>query len=342
MSHYHDLDLLTTEELLALPPATWLMDQLIPEEGFVGLYGPPSSGKSFVALDWAMCISEGKPWLDRYPTKQAPVVYVAAEGGRGIQQRVRAWMLHHGYARLPAIYFLLNPLYVREEGTVEAFLDDLDDKDIWPGLLVLDTLSRSFGGGEENASADMGEFVDQMTKLAQGRRMAALVVHHTNAQGARERGNTAFRGAADAMFSCVSKRNGDNRIIQVELGNNKQKDSQEVPPIYLAPVAECDTLPSLVLEWVDAPEPTRKGEGGKEPTPMRKKDMLAVLGAAEDGLTFTEWRLAAGGIPKRTFARRVRQLMSDGEVEKQDFKYVVPVAGLDIAELEGPEDPLDR
>lgn len=339
MSLYHDIDLLTTDELLSLPPATWLMDQLIPEEGFVGLYGPPSSGKSFVALDWAMCIAEGRPWLGTHAVKQSPVVYVAAEGGRGIQQRVRAWMKHYGHPKLPAMYFLLSPLYVREDGAVEAFLDTLEDADIWPGLMVLDTLSRSFGGGEENASADMGEFVDKITALASGRRMAALVVHHTNAQGARERGNTAFRGGVDAMFSCAADRNGDGRIIRVTLENNKQKDSAELPPIYLQPIE--GITESLVFELAPAPEP--KAKAGSHPAAiMRKSDMLQVLGVAEDGLTFSEWRLAAGGIPKRTFARRVKQLLADGEIEKQDFKYVIPVAGLDIAELEGPEDPLEK
>ena len=148
---YDDLQLLSTQELLSLPPTEWLLDQLIPKEGFVGLFGQPGDGKSFIALDWAMCIAEGKPWLGIYPCTQSPVIYVAAEGGRGIQQRVKAWMYHYGYKDLPAMYYLLSPLYVREEGTVEAFIDHLEEQNVWPGLIVLDTLSRSFGGGEENA-----------------------------------------------------------------------------------------------------------------------------------------------------------------------------------------------
>lgn len=325
---YEDIDLLTTHELLTLPPVQWLMDPLIPREGFVGLCGAPGDGKSFVALDWAMCIAEGRPWLGVYPTKQCPVVYVAAEGGRGIQQRVRAWMEHYGYTNLPAMYFLLSPLYIREEGTVEAFLDTLEDKQIWPGLIVLDTLSRSFGGGEENASADMGHFVDMMTKLAQGRRMAALIVHHMNALGTRERGSTAFRGAADAMFLCKADKDKESgRILSIELKNDKQKDAAESPSIWLRPM-ENGPKQSLIMELSDPP--MAKTRSPKEPTPMRAQDMLALLAAAEDGLTWGEWRMGTG-IAKPLFNRRLHVLVENSQVMKENGRYYLIPTTKDIA-----------
>ncbi len=115
----------TTQQLRRLPDPTWLMHGWIPEGGVVGLYGPPNEGKSFIALDWSMSISMGLPWLGRYATKQSPVVYVAAEGGRGIKKRVEEWMRAHEVTDLPAMYWLLDPLNVREPGVVEAFVDEL-------------------------------------------------------------------------------------------------------------------------------------------------------------------------------------------------------------------------
>jgi hypothetical protein len=330
---YDDLTLLTTQELLKLPPTRWLLDQLIPEEGFVGLYGQPGEGKSFIALDWAMCIAEGRSWLGKYAAKQSPVIYVAAEGGRGIQKRVRAWMDHFAYKDLPAMYYLLSPLYVREEGTVEAFLDHLETKDVWPGLIVLDTLSRSFGGGEENASADMGHFVDQITKLALGRRMAALIVHHMNVGGKRERGSTAFRGAADAMFSCrAEKDKATGHILRIELKNDKQKDGAEAPAIYLTPMA--DVAQSLLFEECAAPG--AKDAKAKEPAFMRKSDMVLLLGVAENGMTWQEWRLASG-IDKNRFNRRVTRLVKDGEVIKENGRYVAMPSVKDLAAMEDDE-----
>jgi len=329
-----NIDLLSTHDLLTLPPPDWLMAGLIPEEGFVGLYGPPESGKSFVALDWAMCISEGKAWLGTHAVKQSPVIYVAAEGGRGIQKRVAAWMRHFGKSDLPAMYWLLNPLYIREEGVVEDFLDELEHRDIWPGLMVLDTLSRCFGGGEENASADMGHFVQEMTRLAQGRRMASLVVHHTNAQGSRERGHGSLRGGTDTMFTCTSERGPSGLVERLTVVNDKQKDDARAPVIYVRPIE--GITQSLVFEACEGPAP--KTRGPAQPAFMRKVDMLRVLGSAENGFKFTEWRLACGGIPKQTFVRRVAQLIADGEIVKDEGQYSIAVAVTDIAELGRNED----
>ena len=63
LSHDPTIDLLSTDDLLRLPPPSYLMDGLIPENGLVTLYGPPSGGKSFMALEWSICISEGRAWL---------------------------------------------------------------------------------------------------------------------------------------------------------------------------------------------------------------------------------------------------------------------------------------
>jgi hypothetical protein len=250
--------------------------------------------------------------------QQAPVIYVAAEGGRGIQQRAKQWMEYYGRTDLDAMYWLLSPLYVREEGTVEAFLDKLEDIDVWPGLIVLDTLSRSFGGGEENASADMGHFVDQITKLAQGRRMASLIVHHTNALGNRERGSTAFRGAADAMFGCHAHKDKDtNRILCIELKNDKQKDAEETPSIWLRPKDGLKT--SVILEWTEKPQSAHEEETKKR-IDMSVSAMLDILQAAPEGMKWEEWWIRSK-LAKRTFWRRVKKLMADSIIFKDEAGF---------------------
>lgn len=331
------IDIYSTQDLLNLPPATWLMDQLIPEHGRIGLYGAPSGGKSFLALDWAMHISEGMKWLGRFATKQGPVVYIAAEGGRGIQKRVRAWMRHYQKTDLAAMYWLLEPLYVRDEGVIDEFIGQLEKSDIFPQMVVFDTLSRSMGNGDENGP-DMAYFVDRVIHLASRRQMSALIVHHTNATGNRERGHTAFRANLDAMFSCKAERNSDGRLVRLAVENNKQKDDIEGGTLYLAP-AESETG-SLVFEETVAPEPAVKGAG--EPTPMRRLDMVKVLGAAQNGMTWEEWRLACGGVPKATFSRRLKKLQLDGEIYRENGRFFVPLADGDLVDMEDEDEDEDE
>lgn len=331
------MKLFTTKELRRLPDPTWLLDKWIPEGGVVGLYGPPNEGKSFIALDWAMCISEGMPWLKRYKTKQAPAVYVAAEGGRGIKKRVEQWMIHHDVKDLPAMYWLLDPLNVREPGVIEEFIEELhsgpDYNHLNPGLIVLDTLNRSFSGGDENSSKDMGEFINNVVDLAKLKNMTALVVHHTNATGTRERGHGSLRGGAEAMIKCTAEKNTDEKIYRVTLVNDKQKDEASAGKVYLAP--QENTTRSLVFVETEAPE--RKERGTGVPGPMRKVDMVTLLGSQEDGYSWTEWK-AAAGIDKDRFNKRVRHLMREGEIFKEGGRYYVVPANIDLAIEDEEED----
>ena len=291
--------------------------------------GPSRQGKSFVALDWAVCIALGLPWQQRYPTQQGPVVYIAAEGGRGIQKRVKALMVKYAVDALPANYWLVAPLYVREEGAIEAFIDELADRDIWPALVIIDTLSRSFGGGEENASADMGHFIERVAQLAIGRQMTVLIIHHSNATGARERGSTALRCGANAMFGCRGLVSDKGHLSGILLTNDKQKDDAEAETLYLRTEPTAD---SLTLVWEELPDKPTKGQGAHPPAVMRKADMLTVLEASEDGYTWKEWKLACR-VPKDKFNRRVRQLIAEGEIYKDGERYYAQANIADDAAL---------
>src|SRR5258708_34501274 len=82
LEHRFRFKLLTDQEIANLPPITWRIDQYVPQGGLTFLYGPSAVGKSFLALSWAMAVATGAEWMGRKVTP-GPVVYVAAEGGRG-------------------------------------------------------------------------------------------------------------------------------------------------------------------------------------------------------------------------------------------------------------------
>jgi hypothetical protein len=58
------------------------------------IYGESNSGKTYLALDLACAVARGVPWLNRRTT-QGAAIYVAAEGARTIERRVRAYRKHH-------------------------------------------------------------------------------------------------------------------------------------------------------------------------------------------------------------------------------------------------------
>ncbi len=94
--------LYSVKDLEELPDPAWLIEDLLPEGGLAELYGKPGVGKSFLSLDWALSLAAGVPWLGR-PLNQADVVYVSAEGGRGLKKRIAAWRTEHPEADLSPI-----------------------------------------------------------------------------------------------------------------------------------------------------------------------------------------------------------------------------------------------
>jgi hypothetical protein len=77
---------LTLKEIADLPPPEWLIEDLVPEDGLVVLYGEPRAGKSFVALAWGLSVATGTPWLG-HEVQSGEVVYIYAEGLRGLTHR---------------------------------------------------------------------------------------------------------------------------------------------------------------------------------------------------------------------------------------------------------------
>jgi hypothetical protein len=326
---------LTAEEIVSQPPPTWLVEGLIVEDSLAVLYGPPGAGKSFVAQELALSVAAGRPSLGR-KVLQGDVAYVYAEGGGGMPQRLRAWRKDRG--RLPLRFFgLARPVDMPEAEEVQALIEDMKDAEISPALIVIDTLARCFGGGNENVQQDMNAFVrgcDALRRAFPG--AAVLVVHHTGWDTSRERGSNALRAASDTMISLAAR---DGAIL---LRVERQKD---------APVQEAATV--LKLERVSLPggggscvvalgeqDAGRPASGARKepraPAASDAKALEALKAASDAGLTSGEWQLRAG-LPSSTFKDARRRLGERGLVASEGTRWV------SVSEVgESREEPLHQ
>ena len=220
---------LTLEQVFVLPPPAWHIDQHFAVGSLVTLFGPSGVGKSFVALDYALCIATGRPYLGRYESLRGPVLYIAGEGVSGLRNRVKAWLAHHeveppsNFVFIPATFNMLNEAETDE--VIQIARDDLGQS---PSLVVIDTLARNFGGGNENATQDMNQFITNLDRLKAEFGCTVLVVHHTGKDAAKkERGNTALRGASDTMILLDETENSDGIARGAAVFCEKQKDAPE-------------------------------------------------------------------------------------------------------------------
>jgi len=282
--------ILDLDDLENLAPPSFLIDEVLTEGGLSVLWGRSGAMKSFVALDMAMCVAGGIPWHGR-PVKQGLVVYLAAEGSHGLGRRAIGWRRTRG-RDLPKPAFKLIP------HSVALTSDDLDAMvvailalGVMPVLIIIDTLARTFGAGDENKQADMNAYVSAADRLREATGANVLIVHHSGVhEDKRERGSNVLRGAADTVIKVSRK---DNKLDIINHGpEGKQKDAEEFKTIKLETKkvffeqAGCEQS-TLVLNLREGEEPAEpEGEAGVSLGKVEKQIIKALKDAGEPlGLT---------------------------------------------------------
>jgi len=221
-------ELYTISDLQSLPDPEWLIEGVLPADSFAVLFGAPGSTKSFWALDAACCIAAGYR-LHGSAVKQGPVIYSAGEGMRGLKWRMEAWMLAHPDADREALERNLRVLPRSVRLLEETDAVKLMNTALWFGsneglrLLIIDTWARALTGGDENSAQDAGLAIDVCETVRHRTGATALIVHHTGADGTRERGSTALRGAADTQMRMEK----DEKTGVATLHCVKMKDSPD-------------------------------------------------------------------------------------------------------------------
>jgi hypothetical protein len=114
--------------MLSMPARQELVRRVLDLQGLAVLYGPPGSYKSFLALALALGVARGlDTWLGAALLASGPTIYVAAEGGAGLRDRVLAWCDWHQPRTPPPLYFVLEALNMRDPTDVEALIAAAND-----------------------------------------------------------------------------------------------------------------------------------------------------------------------------------------------------------------------
>lgn len=198
------LPVLTGPELVAAAESTdWLVDEILPAQSMGMLFGASGTFKSFLALDAALHVAHGLPWLGRR-TEQGPVFWLAAEGGISFGHRVDAW---HRSRRLPITTDLLCiPVSVDLGNEAWRVVEAVQSASaITPRLAVIDTLSQTYtSGAEENSATDMAAYLREIgTRLRDLWKCTVILVHHSGHSATeRPRGSSAIQANTAFLFGC--------------------------------------------------------------------------------------------------------------------------------------------
>ncbi|GGQ23680.1 AAA family ATPase [Streptosporangium pseudovulgare] len=259
-------ELLDSHDLDNMPDLEPLVADVLFLDTVTRLYGASGSMKSFIVLSLAGAVGSGIDWHGKQ-VRQGLVIYLVAEGARGMGKRKRAWEQHHG-RKMTGVKFLPRP--VQAMSTEWDVLIEMCRR-LEPVLIIIDTQARVTVGVKENDNTEMGVVVDRMEALRLASGACILVVHHTgHEQTERGRGASAVLGAMQTEISVT--RTGKRLDSKITFKVGKQKDDDEGPPQVFTPKlitlegeAKEDGSPVTSVVLVpEAPHPSQLEQGSPE------------------------------------------------------------------------------
>jgi len=196
-------------EINNIPPTRWLLRGRLVKRGLAALYSPAGVGKSFVAVEAALCAALGEQFWGEYFPQDCRVLYFASERVSDVGDRIKASCKRRG-VEIPENLLIVGrrkPLQVEGEGEIiKAICADYK-----PQFIIFDTFAKMTLGANENDSAEVGWIAEHFAEFVEiaGTHSGGLIIHHAGKEvGKGMRGSTALIGALDAVWKLEKKEKG--------------------------------------------------------------------------------------------------------------------------------------
>jgi len=192
----------SVKDLLELKdnPDRWIIQDMIPKQGRILVYGRGSAYKSAIIFDLCISVASGMRFLERLPVIRSfgPVLLLSTEGSIYTNSdRLKAYMRSRNLSPdAVQLFYGQRAIQVRKpEGlaTVRALV-----KALKPVLTVFDPFV-SFYGGNENDSEEMAKFTEGLNEIVQEYETSVLIIHHANKKD-DIRGSTVLQGWFDSIL----------------------------------------------------------------------------------------------------------------------------------------------
>ena len=249
------------DELSLEDQISWVIKNVFATGSLGLIYGAPGTGKSFLAVDLAMSIALGVEWCG---LKVSPggVLYVALEGGRGLTARFLANATKYagflGHQIPLAVWSGSVDLCANPDDTHSLIERVQQNFAKLPAVIVIDTLARAIGAGDENSSRDMNAVISNCARIQQETGAHVVLVHHAGKDATRgPRGHSALLAAVDTAIEVG--RSEDTGVSTAKVV--KQKDGAagavyrfKLVPIEIGKDEDGEPIPTCYVEYVDLVE----------------------------------------------------------------------------------------
>jgi hypothetical protein len=222
------------------PPREWVVDQWIPRKSVTSMFGRGGHGKSLIAQQLAMCVSNGMSFLGNQAL-QGPVLGLFAEDDTDELLR-RAAELYAAFGLDPGQGSESLHLDARagKFNTLVSFSQDHMAKPtalmasikaqcarLRPVLVILDNIAQLFAG-QENARHEVTAFCNELTAIAREFNCAVLLLGHTaKIEDSEYSGSTAWDAAVRSRLLLARQEDGSTILRKVK-ANYSALDEQRI------------------------------------------------------------------------------------------------------------------
>ncbi len=216
----------------------WLIKNLIPETGTGLISGQWGTFKTFVAIDLAVAVMSGQPFIGFPVKRRGGVLFIAAEGQQEVAIRLQAAVeakcgpakdQHAPFAWSETCPRLLDKSANRELAAMaKEAADGLQARFALPlALIVIDTIGRSAGyeqSGDENDAATGFKIMRVMSTLSA--RTGAFVLgvdHFGKAVETGTRGTSSKEGDVDVVLALLGDKTSGGTVTDTRLCARKRR-----------------------------------------------------------------------------------------------------------------------
>jgi len=213
----------------------YVVGEHLQESGLAYLVAYSGVGKTFIALDMALCVATGKPFLNEYPVEQGAAIYVGAEGAAGNKGRVEGWLIHNAQhpstngierSSIPFHYVPRDFDIGTESRDVVKLINRMADS---PKLVVIDTVANNMRGDECNGQDTVAFLHGCQTIIAETGATVLCLAHPGHDDDSRMRGHSSQWPACDSV---ILLRGDIRNEVVAKVAKQKNDDPLDAYSIY--------------------------------------------------------------------------------------------------------------
>jgi hypothetical protein len=322
----------------------FVMHPLLSEGEAVMIAADPKAGKTVLAVTMGLHIACGMNLGDSLKVSEPrSVLYFGLEGALAIRRRIKAWAVTHEITdEIPMFSVTTSYKLSTEERRIQlatkiVAAEQYCAKHNKPslGLIVIDTLTKAMGGGDQNDAGDTEEVLSMAKMLHDvGITAAVMFIHHKGKTGAI-RGSTNIEAAVDVIASVVKE--GAIVTLSIDKARSIEEGGSyvfEMSNVVLGISEQGQSINAPIATPIDAA--TESGAALSMASITRKTlDTILIMGVGTHQLQAVLDHLAKVGLgptPEAPKVRGVRMkaapVTPEGKEAQAYFSDLIPATGM--------------